>query len=253
MLERETSSRNYCLLATSKERTNGTLIPLNKSYIVPGGRFREIYYWDSYFTMLGLIVDDKLDLAQNMIDNFADLIEHVGFIPNGNRKYYLSRSQPPYFSFMIEALANAVKDDFLYIKYLPSLEKEYNFWMNGSTEVSAKHRASKHVVMMKDGELLNRYYDELNIPRFEMYRKDKETAKKLSQQDLSLQSSIVYRYVYKSQQYKKYLEVANTIRLRWMGLCENVYNNTYKLLEKYHVVELTDTGGGEYPNQDGFG
>ena len=72
--------------------------------------------------------------------------------------------------------------------------------------------------------------------------------------DLNLELILSRVYdVYKSQQYKKYLDVANTIRLRWMGLCENVYNNTHKLLEKYNVVELTDTGGGEYPNQDGFG
>ncbi|QZT36080.1 trehalase [Halosquirtibacter xylanolyticus] len=387
----------------------GTLIPLNKSYIVPGGRFREIYYWDSYFTMLGLIVDNQIGLAKNMTDNFSDLIDRVGFIPNGNRKYYLSRSQPPFYSFMIESLAQATSDS-TYLKYLPSLEKEYAFWMEGEGQLNANHRSEKHVIMMKDGEHLNRYYDRLNIPRFEMYRKDKKTAKRLAQEGLSLQSSIVYRDlrsaaesgwdfssrwfrngkdlhtihtteivpvdlnsllyhlelvlsrmyklkndVYHHQQYlnlaqkraeaiNKYCydqedgyykdyywidntrspqislagvyplfvgiaskdqaakvadkvdkvflkkggvvttpvftneqwdapngwaplqwityramkdygheDISNAIRDRWMSLCENVYVNTHKLLEKYNVVELTDTGGGEYPNQDGFG
>lgn len=73
----------------------GSLLPLPEPYIVPGGRFREVYYWDSYFTMLGLAVSGRVDLIKNMVNNFAYLIETYGHIPNGNRSYYLSRSQPP--------------------------------------------------------------------------------------------------------------------------------------------------------------
>ena len=69
---------------------------MNHDYIVPGGRFREIYYWDSYFTMLGLFADNEVKQAENMINNFSDIIMSVGFIPNGNRSYYLDRSQPPF-------------------------------------------------------------------------------------------------------------------------------------------------------------
>jgi alpha,alpha-trehalase len=76
---------------------NSTLIPLPNPYIVPGGRFREVYYWDSYFTLLGLADIRKREMVQNMVDNFAFLTDHIGFIPNGNRTYYLSRSQPPFF------------------------------------------------------------------------------------------------------------------------------------------------------------
>ena len=76
--------------------TGGTLIPLPYEYIVPGGRFREIYYWDSYFTMLGLQVSRRVDIIESMVNNFAWLINEFGFIPNGNRTYYLSRSQPPF-------------------------------------------------------------------------------------------------------------------------------------------------------------
>src|SRR2546422_1536000 len=72
-----------------------SLIPLPNPYVVPGGRFREVYYWDSYFTMLGLIASGRTDLVKSMLDNFAHLIGTVGHIPNGNRTYYLSRSQPP--------------------------------------------------------------------------------------------------------------------------------------------------------------
>src|SRR5439155_1381691 len=71
-----------------------SLIPLPNSYVVPGGRFREVYYWDSYFTMQGLVQSGHVDLVKSMLDNFAHLINTVGHIPNGNRSYYLSRSQP---------------------------------------------------------------------------------------------------------------------------------------------------------------
>ncbi|MEL4411540.1 trehalase family glycosidase, partial [Shewanella algae] len=69
-----------------------------------GGRFREIYYWDSYFTMLGLLESGRIDLIEQMVKNFASLIDRFGFIPNGNRTYYLGRSQPPFFALMVSVL-----------------------------------------------------------------------------------------------------------------------------------------------------
>src|SRR5947207_14755317 len=84
-----------------------SLIPLPNAYVVPGGRFREIYYWDSYFTMLGLIESGRTDLVRSMLDNFAHLVATVGHIPNGNRAYYLSRSQPPFFGAMVGLYAKA--------------------------------------------------------------------------------------------------------------------------------------------------
>jgi len=78
-----------------------SLIPLPNPYVVPGGRFREVYYWDSYFTMLGLVQSGRTDLVRDMLDNFAHLISTVGHIPNGNRTYYLGRSQPPFFAAMV--------------------------------------------------------------------------------------------------------------------------------------------------------
>ena len=82
-----------------------SLIPLPGEYVVPGGRFGEIYYWDSYFTMCGLAVSGEWQLIEAMVDNFAFQIERFGHIPNGNRTYFLSRSQPPFFVFMVELLA----------------------------------------------------------------------------------------------------------------------------------------------------
>lgn len=65
-----------------------TLIPLPSEYVVPGGRFREIYYWDSYFTMIGLGVSGRVDLIESMLDNFKYQVETIGYIPNGNRTYF---------------------------------------------------------------------------------------------------------------------------------------------------------------------
>ncbi|MEL6303854.1 MAG: trehalase family glycosidase, partial [Bacteroidota bacterium] len=67
-------------------------IALPHKYVVPGGRFQEIYYWDSYFTMEGLLVAGRDDLAEAMVNNFSMLIDSIGFIPNGTRNYYRSRS-----------------------------------------------------------------------------------------------------------------------------------------------------------------
>ena len=172
------------------ERISGTLIPLPNPYIVPGGRFREIYYWDSYFTMLGLIEDGEIETVQNMVDNFAFLIDEYGFIPNGNRTYYLGRSQPPFFALMVEVLANA-KNDKILINYLPQLEREYNFWMNGQKDLDEK--ASGRVVRMKGGEIMNRYWDDNTTPRPESYREDIETAEKALSKNPELTKEEVYR------------------------------------------------------------
>ncbi len=108
------------LLRKSDEKKQaGSLLPLPKPYIVPGGRFREIYYWDSYFTMLGLVESKREDLVENMLDNFKWLIDTYGHIPNGNRTYYLSRSQPPYFALMVDLLQEKKVKQFIRNIFLP--------------------------------------------------------------------------------------------------------------------------------------
>lgn len=164
------------LTRTPDEQEYGTLIPLPHQYVVPGGRFGEIYYWDSYFTMLGLQVSGRQDLIENMLDNFAYLIDTLGFIPNGNRTYFLSRSQPPFFAAMVNLLAES-KGDTAVLKYLPALEKEYAFWMRNTDTTS---QVSERVVKMTDNELLNRYFDNSPEPRPESYREDVELAEGLN-------------------------------------------------------------------------
>src|SRR3989475_11971194 len=108
-----------------------SLIPLPQASVVPGGRFREIYYWDSYFTMPGLVASGRTDLVRSMLDNFAHLVRTVGHIPNGNRTYYLSRSQPPFFAAMVGLYA-AATDTAHALRYLDALEAEHAFWMDGA-------------------------------------------------------------------------------------------------------------------------
>jgi alpha,alpha-trehalase len=153
---------------------HSSLIPLPHAYVVPGGRFREVYYWDSYFTMLGLIESGRLDLVRGVLDNFAHLVGRFGHVPNGNRTYYLSRSQPPFFAAMVALLA-AATDTASVLDYLPSLEAEHAFWMAGAESVSPGE-ASRRVVRLEDGALLNRYWDDRPEPRPESYREDLELA-----------------------------------------------------------------------------
>jgi alpha,alpha-trehalase len=154
-----------------------SLIPMPNAYVVPGGRFREVYYWDSYFTMLGLVESGRTDLVASMLDNFAHLITTVGHIPNGNRTYYLGRSQPPYFAAMVNLYAGAT-DTAGVLKYLPALEAEHAFWMNGAEGV-APGQAYRRVVRLPNGALLNRYWDDRPYPRPEAYKEDFRTAQTL--------------------------------------------------------------------------
>jgi alpha,alpha-trehalase len=153
-----------------------SLLPLPYPYIVPGGRFREIYYWDSYFTMLGLKESGENEMIDNMVRNFAYLIDTYGHIPNGNRTYYLSRSQPPFFSVMVELLAS-LQGDSVYAKFLPEMEKEYQFWMDGA-DILKPGQQFHRVAKLKDGSILNRYFDDYPQPRQESYREDVLTAEK---------------------------------------------------------------------------
>ena len=163
------------VLTRKPDEGGGSLIPLPNAYVVPGGRFGEVYYWDSYFTMLGLQASGRHAMIENMVKNFAHLIDEVGFIPNGNRTYYLGRSQPPFFSMMVQLLA-AINGEQELITFLPQLEKEYSFWMNGNEQLNKRNIAVKHVVLMSNGAVLNRYWDAFDTPRPESYREDVELA-----------------------------------------------------------------------------
>lgn len=107
-----------------------TFIGLPYPYIVPtcSGKFQEMYYWDTYFACEGLIISGKTDLAKNCADDMAFLINKFGFVPNGSRTTYLSRSQPPYFCMLVRSVFDQTKDMNWLKEMYAAAEKEYGFW-----------------------------------------------------------------------------------------------------------------------------
>ena len=94
------------LLSLALEEREGRLEAV--PFVVPGGRFNEMYGWDSYFIVLGLLADERLDLARGLVENAAYEIEHYGAVLNANRTYYLTRAQPPFFAAMVRAFWEAL-------------------------------------------------------------------------------------------------------------------------------------------------
>ncbi|XP_022617238.1 trehalase isoform X1 [Seriola dumerili] len=139
--------------------------------VVPGGRFRELYYWDSYWVINGLLLSEMTDTAYGMIQNFLYLVNRYGFIPNGGRIYYERRSQPPFLTLMVESYYQATKDKDFLRAALPALEKEYRFWMQNRS-VAVKVKGAEHE--------LNRYDVQVGLPRPESYTDDLELAEGLT-------------------------------------------------------------------------
>ncbi len=133
--------RKHGGLDLDRIRAHGLLYLENK-YVVPGGRFNEMYGWDSYFILLGLLRDGRLDLARGIVENFLFEVDHYGAVLNANRTYYLTRSQPPFLTSMILAVYEAEKTvgrenrDWLARAY-PLAVKDYEIW------VREPHRAGE--------------------------------------------------------------------------------------------------------------
>ena len=226
-----------------------SLLPLPDSYIVPGGRFREIYYWDSYFTMQGLAASGRYDLIEEMLDNFKYLIDTYGHIPNGNRNYYLSRSQPPYFALMVELL-HQKSGDAVYKKYLPALEKEYAWWMQGA-EGLPKGSAKKRVVHLPDGSVLNRYYDDNNAPRQESYVQDVNTSKAYANKDhkafVNLRAGAESGWDFSSRWFQ------DTIHLNTIETTNIIPVDLNSLLYKYEwILSQAAKAAGQNTKSDGY-
>jgi len=126
------------------------LLYLPFPYVVPGGRFNEMYGWDSFFIELGLLRDGRVPLAQNMVDNFLYEIREYGKILNANRTYYLTRSQPPFLTEMILGVYRRTQDRSWLEAAVPEIEKYYRYW------TTAPH------LTPETG--LSRYYDEGSGP-----------------------------------------------------------------------------------------
>lgn len=149
----------------TKDVEGSSLLPMPNPFIVPGDRFRETYYWDTFFTMLGLQVSKQDKVLEDMVNNFDYTIKSYGHIPNGCRSYYLSRSQPPYFAMTVDLLAE-IKGEDVYKNYVESLQLEYDYWTD-------KTAPTQHVVKLEgEDATLTRYWDQLEKPRQESYYED---------------------------------------------------------------------------------
>lgn len=174
---REHIAELWSVLERRNRIDRGSLVALPHKYVVPGGRFSEQFYWDSYFVMLGLAADGQWGMIEGMMKNYAYMLRKFGYIPTANRTYFLSRSQPPFFSHMVKLLARHRPRARVLAEYLPYLLIEYRFWMRGRKKLSQyDHKAYARVAEMPNGILLNRYYDNKKTPRPESLREDNETA-----------------------------------------------------------------------------
>ena len=175
--------------SVAKHAERHSFYPIPYPTIVPGGRFRESYYWDSYFIIQGLLVCDMHISALNIIRNLLNAVSMFGFVPNGGRVYYLDRSQPPLLSSMVMSLVEYIESipglsadidnegttltAFLQMAY-PLLKQEHTWWMSVDTG---------HVVQIPfNGSyvLLNRYHSADNSPRPESYEEDYTAASAMS-------------------------------------------------------------------------
>ncbi|KAF2144543.1 glycoside hydrolase family 37 protein [Aplosporella prunicola CBS 121167] len=145
-----------------------SFIPLNRTFVVAGGRFREPYYWDSFWIIEGLLrtKGSFTEIAGNIIENFLDLVELYGIVPNGARLYYLNRSQPPLLTQMVKTYIEYTRNSTILERAIPILEKEYEFWTNNRT-VSIQTANKTYA--------LNHYAVRNTQPRPESYLEDYQT------------------------------------------------------------------------------
>lgn len=151
-----------------------SIIPVPHPVVVPGGRFREFYYWDSYWIVRGLLLSEMYDTVKGMLNNFVSIVDRYGLIPNGGRNYYTMRSQPPLFIAMVDSYLEFTNDTEFLGKNIKYLEKEFLFWIkNRKIEVSKNGR----------NYTLCQYRDNSSGPRPESYREDVETAQFFETED----------------------------------------------------------------------
>ncbi|KAK0394558.1 hypothetical protein QR680_000804 [Steinernema hermaphroditum] len=158
-------------IQTAPEKYSLLYVP--NRFIVPGGRFREFYYWDAYWIIKGLLASGMHETTKLMISNFAHIVEKYGFVPNGGRVYYLQRSQPPLLTPMVYEYYEATRDADFVRTVLPTLEKELLFWDN--------HRKMNFTMNGKQYEVYQ-YRTDSNVPRPESYREDVEVTKQYTKE-----------------------------------------------------------------------
>lgn len=155
-------------------------------FVVAGGRFREYYYWDSYWILEGLLVSEMYETAKGMIENFLHMVDTYGFMPNGGRIYYLNRSQPPMLTLMVYEYFEKTHDIEFLRRAVPTLEKEYMYFMTKKSVTISK--GDKHFLM-------NRYNVNVTRPRPEAYKEDIATAQKALDEKFTTSKEATYSHL----------------------------------------------------------
>jgi alpha,alpha-trehalase len=140
-----------------------SFIPVDNGFIIPGGRFREIYYWDTYWIIKGLLISGMKDTAKGMITNLIQLLQKIGHVPNGSRWYYQERSQPPLLSAMMKIYLEETSDLSFLAENVEALEKELNYWLE--TQATSIEKGNQTYNLL-------RYYTPSTGPRPESYFED---------------------------------------------------------------------------------
>ncbi|TKR96298.1 hypothetical protein L596_010340 [Steinernema carpocapsae] len=154
-----------------------SLLYVPHPFVIPGGRFREFYYWDSYWILKGLLFSEMFETAKGMIRNLAYMVDHHGFVPNGGRVYYLIRSQPPLLTPMVYEYYLATGDLEFVQEVLPLLEKEYEFWETQRSSPFLDPETKKEKFPYFQYRVL------MKTPRPESYREDMELVRHLDTED----------------------------------------------------------------------
>ncbi|SPN97041.1 probable trehalase precursor [Cephalotrichum gorgonifer] len=214
-----------------------SFLPVNRTFVVAGGRFREPYYWDSYWIVEGLLRTggDFVGVSRNIIENFLDFVDDFGFVPNGARRYYLNRSQPPLLSLMVKAYVEHTNDTEILERAVPLLIKEYEFWTKNRTV---------EVPFGNETITLNQYNVDNTQPRPESYREDYITATNASYYS---ESGEVYDEVVKLNETERatvYRNLATGAESgwdytsRWMARPRDAVEDVYFPLRSLNIIEI---------------
>ncbi|KHJ97753.1 alpha,alpha-trehalase [Oesophagostomum dentatum] len=234
-----------------------SLLYVPHPFIIPGGRFREFYYWDSFWILKGLIFSEMHETARGIIKNLAYMVDNHGFVPNGGRVYYLTRSQPPLLIPMVYDYFLGTGDLEFVMEVLPTLEKEYLFWINKRSQMYVGEDG-------KEKFPIYQYRATLHVPRPESYREDFELVHHLKNTEGEGRHHMrTIRCVFLLILIDLVLVVggktdlvAEKMATSWLTVTYQSFIRTHAMFEKYNVTLLTEEasagGGGEYEVQKRF-
>ncbi|XP_056648764.1 trehalase-like [Diorhabda sublineata] len=158
--------------SVNKNQDKHSLIYLPNGFMIPGGRFKEIYYWDTYWIIKGLLLSEMNETVKGILDNFLSLVNRYGFVPNGSRVYYLNRSQPPLLSLMVSLYIDATEDIDWLRKNIHTLEKELVWFLKHRTIIVNNHRMARYACQSGTPRPESYYEDILTCQSIKNHQKE---------------------------------------------------------------------------------